>query len=325
MSDDKTAAALVSASVILRFSSTYQQVVKDWAAALEAGSVTTPATTSELYVAEVLAKSMGHARLAAVPQAVWVNGPGDIDNARRVAQDAKSKGQIPQFVVYWAVNRDNGQYSAGGAPDSASYRSFVDSLAVAIGGTGALINLEPDALVLFNGTPSTRYADLAYAGRALLAVGAKVFLSAGHSDWHSVEEIKKRAEQVGMANFTGFALNDSNYRPMSEIVPFGERLWSATNKPYMVDTSRNGDSPIPLPKTYWDPDWCNVASRRFGLAPRLGPVAGGEHCFGVWWVKHPGESDGTYNGLTGKVSDAPGAGQWFEAYADDMERNSGWS
>jgi endoglucanase len=306
----------------------YLRTVKEWAASLKA-PVPTPATPAPskaveptLYAASNQALDHGHQRLGTTPQGVWVNGWGDMDRAREVAQKAKAAGQVPHLVAYYAENRDNGQYSAGGAASSQDYRNWGRALADAIRGSNAIVVLEPDALTLYNGTPSTRYADLGYVGKLLLEAGAKVFLSAGHSRWLPADEVANRGRQVGFGNFTGFSFNDSNYRPLAEQVVFAEQVWAMTNKAYVIDTSRNGAGKAPLIEDGSERAWCNQPSRTFGELPTLKPSQG-EHCYAYLWTKHAGESDGAWNPYKGDHS-APGAGQWFEEYVQEMERNSGW-
>ncbi len=46
---------------------------------------------------------------------------------KTVCDKAKSLNQIPLLVVYNIPNRDNGGYSAGGASDTAKYRTWIDA------------------------------------------------------------------------------------------------------------------------------------------------------------------------------------------------------
>jgi endoglucanase len=338
MNDVDTAEQLLVNTKLLRtkgyVGDNYLRVAQEWSDSLKAPATPAPvpsASVPQLYAAGNQALDRGHVKLGSTPQAVWVNGWGDIDRAKDVAAKAKAAGQVPQFVAYFIPNRDNGQASAGGASSSEDYRNWGRALADAVLGTNAIVDLEPDALTLYNGTPSSRYEDLGYVGRLLLNAGCKVFLSAGHSAWLSAEDIISRSNKVGFVNFTGYSLNDSNCQPLENEVALGERLWAMTNKAYVVDTSRAGAGTAPLLKAGMVvngnkiadyEEWQNQPNRTFGPLPTLQPTKG-PHCYAYLFIKHVGEADGNWNPYKRDWS-APNAGLWFDDYASEVERNSGW-
>ncbi|GFH79734.1 hypothetical protein Sgou_44040 [Streptomyces gougerotii] len=76
------------------------------------------------------------------------------------------------------------------------------------------------------------------------------------------------------------------------------------DKPFVVDTSRNGNGPF----TDGDPAerWCNPPGRALGEAPTT--RTGDDLVDAYLWIKRPGESDGECKG-------GPKAGQWWPEYA----------
>ena len=68
-----------------------------------------------------------------------------------------------------------------------------------------------------------RYDQIHYAVDALEPLaGTKVYLDAGHSGWHSINDIVPRLVAGGVDDATGFFLNISNYRSDSEIAWYGK-------------------------------------------------------------------------------------------------------
>jgi cellulose 1,4-beta-cellobiosidase len=91
-----------------------------------------------------------------------------------------------------------------------------------------------------------------------------------------------------------------------------------------VDTSRNGRTSRTQPGS-----WCNVRGAGLGERPRAAPAAGIDAYF---WVKPPGESDGTsdpaaprYDPSCSSPDSAPGApqaGVFFPRYLADLVVNA---
>lgn len=100
---------------------------------------------------------------------------------------AAAAGKIPIMVVYAMPNRDCGGASAGGAPDHASYRAWIDQIAAGLAGRPASIILEPDALAIMSNCMNASQqaevkASMAYAGKKLRGQ-AKVYFDIGHDAW----------------------------------------------------------------------------------------------------------------------------------------------
>jgi endoglucanase len=110
-----------------------------------------------------------------------------------------------------------------------------------------------------------------------------------------------RLKSAGVAGARGFFLNVSNFRTTAGELSYGDQLSALIGgKHYVVDTSRNGLGPTA------DSQWCNPAGRALGN--RATTATGDALADAFFWIKRPGESDGTCNG-------GPAAGQWWAGYA----------
>jgi len=244
------------------------------------------------------------------------------------------------LALYNVPGRDCGQYSAGGAANTAEYEAWIDAVKAGIGGRPADVILEPDSLALLpsdcgaddaqGSKTAERYDEIHYAVDALqsAASGDKVYLDAGHSSWHSVNDIVPRLVSGGIDDASGYFLNISNYRADGELAWYGTlvssclsyvkdggdvascpnqywpvndaQTWLDANvhtapsamKHFITDTSRNGQGPwIPPAGVYSDAqDWCNPPGRGAGARPTL--KTGNPLEDAELWVKIPGESDG---------------------------------
>lgn len=245
-------------------------------------------------------------RIATRPQGHWVGDwvpttavAAEVD---RVLDAGAAARAVPVLVVYAVPHRDCGHYSAGGFSAS-TYLPWVRELARGMAGRRSLLVLEPDALSLLDClTPEQqreRLALLAEARRVLEGAGARVYVDAGHSSWHTPALTASRLRAVGAR---GFALNTSNFRPTTDEVAFGRQVSSALGGArFVVDTSRNGLGPYEGAEA-----WCNPPGRALGTAPTGDPRLAGVDA--LLWVKRPGESDGTCRG-------GPSAGTWWQDYA----------
>ncbi|WP_203634789.1 glycoside hydrolase family 6 protein, partial [Streptomyces sp. SID10815] len=276
------------------------------------------------------------------PQAVWF-GDGTPDEVRasvhRTVVAAARRHALPVLALYNIPGRDCAQYSAGGAADTPQYEAWIDAVRAGVGDLPATVVLEPDSLALLpsdcgqddaRGSRTTaRYTEIHYAVDALEPLaGTKVYLDAGHSGWHSVNDIVPRLIAGGVDDATGFFLNISNYRSDAELAWYGKLVssclsyvsaggaaadcpnqWWAVNdaqawldahvhaapaamKHFVTDTSRNGQGPWTAPAgVYSDPqEWCNPPGRGAGARPTLS--TGDPLADAKLWVKIPGESDG---------------------------------
>src|SRR3954453_2364857 len=91
------------------------------------------------------------AREITTPQAVWFSSgtPAQVRmEVRRTMKRAAHQHAVPTLVAYYLPYRDCGQYSSGGATDTATYEAWIDAFAQGIGDAPAHVVLEPDGLGL---------------------------------------------------------------------------------------------------------------------------------------------------------------------------------
>ncbi len=190
-------------------------------------------------------------RIAARPQAEWLNGPdpGPVVRARTTA--AARAGRTAVLVAYYIPNRDCGQYSLGGAPTDAAYRAWIDEFATALGDRGAYVIVEPDAVAQVVAgctrvTASDRYALLAHAvDRLKRQPHTRVYVDAGNSSWiPEAGRLVAALKASGVARADGVALNVSNFQTNQASSTYGDQLSKdLAGKHYVIDTSRNGNGP----------------------------------------------------------------------------------
>jgi len=241
-------------------------------------------------------------RMGNIPSAQWIGGwSGDVATAvANISSAATSQGALPTLIAYNIPNRDCSNYSAGGATSEAAYNSWIDGFGRGLGGRKAVVVLEPDALALpcSDADLQLRYRVLSRAVDVLTAKGAIVYLDGGHSAWIDSDTMTNRLTNAGVRNARGFALNVSNFQSTAANVAYGNKLASALNTHYVIDTSRNGNGP--------NGEWCNPSGRALGETPTTQTAS--THADAYLWLKTPGESDGSCNG-------GPAAGAWFSEYA----------
>ncbi len=247
-------------------------------------------------------------KIAGRPQGDWFGEwSGDIETAvsNRVGS-AAAAGAVPVLVAYNIPQRDCGSYSAGGLSSADAYKTWIRSFAKGIGTRNAVVILEPDALAMLtclsSSDQSTRLGLLKDAVAVLEAQpGVSLYLDAGHSYWIGAAEMASRLTNAGVAQAQGFALNVSNYRLTTELLPYGKDLSARVGgKHFVLDTSRNGLGPSA------DGQWCNPSGRALGAAPTTATSDATVDAY--LWIKKPGESDGTCNG-------GPSAGTFWADYA----------
>ncbi len=232
--------------------------------------------------------------IAQKPMASWFgNWSGDITAAVGnyvAAADAVDK--LPLLVAYNLPGRDAcGGHSGGGAGSVAAYDAWIAAFASAIGNRPAVVVLEPDSLGDFNCMTQPQINDrvgmLARAANQFRsnAPNTWAYLDAGNPGWVDARTMAQRLNMAGVANAHGFALNVSNYFTTGENTNYGNAVASTLRndfgytKPYVIDTSRNGNGS--------NGQWCNPAGRRIGTPTQTG---GGAEM--LLWLKTPGESDG---------------------------------
>ncbi|MDF3067025.1 MAG: endoglucanase [Polyangiaceae bacterium] len=243
-------------------------------------------------------------KISSSPQAVWILGGDPAGQVRGAI--GKAGSQLSVLVAYNIYNRDCGSMSSGGAADATAYKSWIDGFADGIGDDKVAVVLEPDTLA--HECDPSRWESLAYAVTALKAKpNAHVYIDAGHSGWVADSTMASRLKTAGIANADGFSLNVSSFQTTESSIGYGKAISGQVgNKPFIIDTSRNGKGPAGA-------EWCNPPGRGLGEKPTGSTGNPLVHAF--FWIKKPGESDGECNG-------GPSAGQWFQSYALELAKNA---
>ncbi|MFD5465269.1 glycoside hydrolase family 6 protein [Kitasatospora sp. NPDC127059] len=250
-------------------------------------------------------------RIAAQPSSQWLGEQGAREIADQVSRRAAEAGRTAVFVAYDIPHRDCGQYSAGGAPDAASYRSWITGIGQALGDRRAWVVLEPDAVAhtldtcgIKGDLAAERYGLLAFAVQELKKhPNVRVYLDAGNPGWaQDPEEMAAALRKSGIATADGFAVNVANFYPTDRNVDYGNRLSAALGgKHFVIDTSRSGNGSAGAES------WCNPPGRALGEAPTDATGRPGVDAY--LWIKNPGESDGECG------RGEPRAGQFWLPYA----------
>jgi cellulose 1,4-beta-cellobiosidase len=294
-----------------------------------------------------------------------------LDEAR-AQQDKTGKPVVTVFVIYNLPDRDCHANASHGELHAASggletYKTaFIDKIAAAFKARPdqrIVAIVEPDSLpnIATNlSDPRCAAAEMgyrdgtAYAIAQLAAPNVSLYLDTGHSGWLGWPDNQRRTAQVfrqvldaagGAHLIRGFASNVANYSVLDEATELfdyqgnptrDERTFQAQlsatyaaagipNVAWLVDTGRNGVGGIRHQWGYW----CNNRGAGLGERPRADPAPGID---AYYWVKPPGESDGTsdptaarYDPDCGKedaATSAPGAGDWFHSYFVDLVKNA---
>ncbi|MGZ4360513.1 MAG: glycoside hydrolase family 6 protein [Gaiellaceae bacterium] len=201
--------------------------------------------------------------------AVWFDKGTPADVQRQVRQTmlmAALQRSVPVLVAYDLPFRDCGQYSAGGALNTADYLAWIDGFARGIGNGKAVVILEPDGIGIvpynidINGNMEWCQPDLTGTG---LADGAaanqarwdqlngavdrlekqpnvSVYLDGTHSDWLGVPDIAQRLVKAGVERAQGFFLNVSNYQWTGNLIQYGTWVSKCIAQPVRTsDTCAN--------------------------------------------------------------------------------------
>ncbi|MBN1655186.1 MAG: glycoside hydrolase family 6 protein [Deltaproteobacteria bacterium] len=279
---------------------------------------------------------------------------------------------VPVFVVYNLPNRDcaaassNGELTIEGRGEEryrTEYIDVIESQFRAHGSQRIVAIIEPDSLpnIVTNMTVPKCAASkevylrsVAYAISKLSMPHVYLYLDAAHAGWLGWEGNRAGASRVfrhvlnlagGIDKIRGFATNVSNYTPLYENE--GGRLDSSNpcpnemtyvkeladdledvgieNPGFIIDTSRNGRAGI---RKAWG-SWCNIKGAGLGERPRVSPA---ELVDAFFWIKPPGESDGTSDASAPRfdpscqssdsAQGAPQAGQWFQSFFVELARNA---
>ncbi|MFJ8928584.1 MULTISPECIES: glycoside hydrolase family 6 protein [unclassified Streptomyces] len=254
-------------------------------------------------------------KIAEQPSGEWLLPENATEQARGYTEAAQKADRDALLVVYNIPHRDCGQYSGGGAADGNAYREFIDQVAAGIEDRPATVILEPDAVqhMVDNCTPEQfheeRYDLLKGAIAKFKSLkNTKVYLDAGNAGWGKPDQIYEPLKWSGIDQADGFSVNVSNFYTTEDSVKYGKELSAKVgNKPFVVDTSRNGNGPYTGGAA--DERWCNPPGRALGETPTT--KTGDPQVKAYLWVKRPGESDGTCKG-------GPKAGEWWGAYAEKL-------
>ncbi|WBM79769.1 glycoside hydrolase family 6 protein [Cryobacterium breve] len=252
-------------------------------------------------------------QIASQPTAIWL---GDWYSdallttlVKRHAAAARQQGTTLVLVTYAIPNRDCGGYSAGGHGYD-TYLAWNRTIVAALGGTRAVILVEPDSLSMLAspncaGEAAKRLPLIRGAIDILHAAGNRTYLDGGNSNWLTPTAQASWLTQAGIAAADGFFTNVSNFYPVQAEQDYAGKVSSRVGwKHFVIDVSRNGKG--------WLGTWCNPPGAGLGANPTAD--TGAVKLDALLWVKHPGLSDGTCNG-------GPAAGTWFESYALDLARN----
>ena len=255
--------------------------------------------------------------VANTPQAYWIVPGSSAATVAKYVGDAQAAGAMPVLAIYGIPHRDCGGFAAGGLASAADYKGWIDGIAADLSTAPAAVILEPDALAMAGCLSSAerqeRFDLMRYAVDTLTRNPATaVYIDAGHSRWHSAEEMAGMLNLVGVDHARGFSLNTANFYTTDEEIGYGEAISGLTNgSHYVIDTSRNGAGPAPDSRL----NWCNPSGRALGTPPTA--ATAGAHADAYLWIKRPGESDGTCD------NGDPQAGNFVNQYAIDLARNAG--
>jgi endoglucanase len=258
-------------------------------------------------------------KIAQQPTGEWIGPENPEQEARGYTEAADKAGRTALLVLYNIPHRDCGQYSQGGAADGNAYRTWIDGVAKGIGDRSATVILEPDAILhLVNNCTPEEYHEERYdllkgaIGKLKSLKSTKVYLDAGNAGWGHPDQIFEPLKWAGIDQADGFSVNVSNFYTTKDSIAYGKQLSSKVgNKPFVIDTSRNGNGPY----TKGNPDerWCNPPGRALGEEPTT--KTGDPLVDAYVWVKRPGESDGECKG-------GPKAGEWWADYALKLAKAS---
>ncbi|KAL2175913.1 glycoside hydrolase family 6 protein [Thermothelomyces heterothallicus CBS 202.75] len=202
---------------------------------------------------------------------------------------------------------------------------------------------------------STYHELTVYALKQLNLPNVAMYLDAGHAGWlgwpaniqpaadlfagiynDAGKPAAVRGLATNVANYNAWSIASApsytspnpNYDEKHYIEAFSPLL-NAAGFParFIVDTGRNGKQPTG--QQQWG-DWCNVKGTGFGVRPTAN--TGHDLVDAFVWVKPGGESDGTSDtsaarydyhcGLSDALQPAPEAGQWFQAYFEQLLTNA---
>jgi len=204
----------------------------------------------------------------------------------------------------------------------------------------------------------------AYAIKQLSALSnVAIYIDAAHGGWLGWNDNRAKAASIfsqvlnlagGQNTIRGFATNTANYQPLGSISDttdpcrlrtqynnasneviyvslLSQSLNQAgiTGKAFIIDTSRNG-----VTNERQDcSNWCNIKGAGLGTRPTASTsFTGVSNIDALYWLKTPGESDGTSDSSAPRYdahcssqdsfTPSPQAGNWFDAYFVQLVKNA---
>lgn len=222
---------------------------------------------------------------------IWLNdNEDDLKIVQRTLDLADD--DVPVFVVYFSPTK----YSYN--PPSNEIEEYLRQnarIADLIGNKKAIIILEPDLLCL-----SADNTELLAMNKEILrevvkiykitALQTRVYVDAGHSNWHSVDKMVRILKDSGIDQADGFVTNVSNYQLTENEIRYAQRLAKRfVGKRFVIDTSRNGNGPGQ--SRNGAPYWSDPVGITTGHTPTF--ITNYENLDAYLWVKPPGEADGS--------------------------------
>jgi endoglucanase len=224
------------------------------------------------------------------PTGIWLTRESNqIDYIKRILD--QSAETAPIFVVYFAPTQNNIIPSEKEIQDYL-YKNI--QIAQLIGNQRAIIVIEPDLLYLCSTdkellkTNQQLINQLTRIYKAF-APKTKVYLDAGHSNWHAPSRVAKILNNAGIKYADGFATNVSNFQTTENEISYALQLSKMlNNKHFIIDTSRNGNGPGKPRENC--PPWGDPEGISTGLEPTT--ITNVAYLDALLWVKPPGEADG---------------------------------
>lgn len=222
---------------------------------------------------------------------IWLNGTKDDLKIVQRSIDT-SDDDAPVFVVYFSPTMHSSN------PDPNAIEEYFKQnarIAEIIGNKKAIIILEPDLLCL-----SANDKDLLGLNKEIIqqvvkiykitASQSRVYIDAGHSNWHSVEKMVRVLKDSGIELADGFSTNVSNYQETENEIVYAQRLAKRfEGKRFVIDTGRNGNGPGQ--SRDGAPYWSDPIGVTTGHVPTF--ITDYEGLDGYLWIKPPGEADGS--------------------------------
>lgn len=222
---------------------------------------------------------------------MWLNGSEDDLKIVQRSIDA-ADDDAPVFVIYFSPTKDSSNPSSD---EIEEYFKQNARIAEIIGNKRAIIILEPDLLCL-----SANNTELLGLNKEILeqvvkiykisASQTRVYIDAGHSNWHSVDKMVRILKGSGIELADGFSTNVSNYQETENEIRYAQRLAKRfQGKRFVIDTGRNGNGPGQ--SRNGAPYWSDPIGVTTGNVPTF--ITDYEGLDGYLWIKPPGEADGS--------------------------------